>query len=121
MWGKGIRGSPPGRGLRLPPLSPLLFPVVLVVLLAWAPCGSQAREQQPALQLLRPNDERNRTGLGVVESTLAFIEALEVGVVVGCIIIDWGGSSGCKCMHADGQCSESIRLNLLRCTRDDPS
>ncbi len=50
-----------------------------LLLLLWAglPRPSQARER-PALQLLRPNDERNRTGLAVVESTLAYIEALQV-------------------------------------------
>lgn len=69
--GIGIRAPLP---LRLLPLLALL----LLLLLGSIP-GSQARER-PALQLLRANDERNKTGLAVVESTLAYIEALEVCV-----------------------------------------
>jgi hypothetical protein len=49
----------------------LLLPLLL------APPVVQARER-PALQLLRPNDANNRTGLALVESTLAYIEALQV-------------------------------------------
>lgn len=56
---------------------PALLLLPLLLLLALAPRIAQARER-PALQLLRPNDERNRTGLALVESTLAYIEALEV-------------------------------------------
>lgn len=67
------------RRARLP--LPLLLLLLLVLLLVGAPC-SKAHER-PALQLLRPNDERNRTGLAVVESALAYIEALEVSVIVG--------------------------------------
>lgn len=68
-----------GGGVRRRPglLLVLLLQLVLLLLLG-APC-SRAHER-PALQLLRPNDERNRTGLVPVESTLAYIEALEVDV-----------------------------------------
>jgi hypothetical protein len=64
-----------GRAISRARLLPLLL-----LLCPGLPCPTEAREQ-PALQLLRPNDERNRTGLVVVESTLAYIEALEVSSV----------------------------------------
>lgn len=67
-------GSPRGIG---GPGGWLLLRTLLLLLLAAAPSRVQARER-PALQLLRPNDERNRTGLALVESTLTYIEALEV-------------------------------------------
>lgn len=68
---RGI-GGPGGRLL----LRALMLRALLL-LLAATPSRVQARER-PALQLVRPNDERNRTGLSLVESTLAYIEALEV-------------------------------------------
>lgn len=56
---------------------PLLPTLLLLLLLLLAPPVVQARER-PALQLLKPNDAKNRTGLALVESTLAYIEALQV-------------------------------------------
>jgi len=75
-----MRGSAVSRARLLP---------LLLLLWAGLPRPSQARER-PALQLLRPNDERNRTGLAVVESTLAYIEALQVRSKGGCV---WVGVS----------------------------
>lgn len=54
---------------------------LMLPLLLLASHAVQARER-PALQLLRPNDAKNRTGLVLVESTLAYIEALHSPVAV---------------------------------------
>lgn len=68
----------------LPFLSLLL---TTTLLLLPSPChAQQTKTTTAALQLLRPTDERNRTSLEVVDSTLAYVEALEGPIAVVSIL-----------------------------------
>ena len=60
--------------------------VLLLLNILLSSCHARETPLTGALQLLRPNDERNRTSLLVVESTMRYIEQLEGPVAVVSIV-----------------------------------
>ena len=77
--------SPPPRHSLLPLLF-LPFLLTTTLLLLPSTCHAQTKTTTAALQLLRPTDETNRTSLEVVDSTLAYVEALEGPIAVVSIL-----------------------------------